>query len=36
MGLEPALLSPERFGIEIRELTSRWPLVVKAIDLRSQ
>jgi tripartite-type tricarboxylate transporter receptor subunit TctC len=36
MGLEPALLSPERFGIEIREATNRWPTVVKTIDLRSQ
>ena len=36
MGLEPAIVSPERFGIEIRELTNRWPIVVKAIDLRSQ
>jgi tripartite-type tricarboxylate transporter receptor subunit TctC len=36
MGLEPALLSPERFGVEIREATNRWPTVVKTIDLRSQ
>jgi tripartite-type tricarboxylate transporter receptor subunit TctC len=36
MGLEPALPSPERFGIEIREATNRWPTVVKTIDLRSQ
>lgn len=36
MGLEPADVSPERFGDEIRDATRRWPSVVKSIGLRTE